>query len=177
MTFFVETTTLKKKSDGDMPFPDSISISSLSGTNGKDGSGNAAAIECQPTGIYSLPDPNDCSSYYQCDKGILSKLNCTDKRLFDISKRECNDFERVFCGARPINPAEKNQCVNKRDGVHPDTERDCHYYYQCTGQNKVREAKCLGDQKFSSFTGRCGPANSAPVPCGTFIPGNTAIKS
>lgn len=67
--------------------------------------------------------------------------------------------------------------INKRDGTHPDTERDCHYYYHCTGQNKVREAKCAGDQKFSSYINRCGPAASAPPPCGTFIPGNTAFKS
>jgi hypothetical protein len=67
--------------------------------------------------------------------------------------------------------------INKRDGIHPDTERDCHYYYQCIGQTKMREARCSGDQKFSSYTGRCGPAGNAPIPCGTFIPGSTATKS
>jgi hypothetical protein len=30
--------------------------------------------------------------------------------LFDIEKRECNEYERVFCGARSINLADKNQC-------------------------------------------------------------------
>lgn len=39
----------------------------------------------------------------------------------------------------------------------------------------MREAKCAGDQKFSSYTGRCGPASNAPMPCGTFVPGNTGI--
>jgi len=65
--------------------------------------------------------------------------------------------------------------VNKRDGIHPDTERDCRFYYQCVGQNKMREAKCPGDQKFSSYTGKCGPASSAPIPCGTYIPGSANI--
>ena len=67
--------------------------------------------------------------------------------------------------------------TNKRDGIHPDTERDCHYYYQCVGQNKLREAKCAGDNKFSTYTGRCGPASNAPMPCGTYVPGNFATKS
>lgn len=67
--------------------------------------------------------------------------------------------------------------INKRDGIHPDTERDCHYYYQCLGQNKMREAKCAGDQKFSTLTGRCGPPGNAPIPCGSFIPGNAATTS
>jgi hypothetical protein len=66
--------------------------------------------------------------------------------------------------------------INKRDGIHPDTERDCRVYYQCVSQNKMKEAKCPGDQKFSSYTGRCGPASSAPMPCGSYIPGNAPTQ-
>ena len=65
--------------------------------------------------------------------------------------------------------------VNKRDGIHADTERNCHYYYQCVAQNKMREAKCPGDQKFSSYTSRCGPASGAPMPCGTYVLGSATI--
>ena len=67
--------------------------------------------------------------------------------------------------------------VGKRDGIHPDTERDCHFYYQCVAQNKMREAKCPGDQKFSSYSARCGPSAHAPMPCGSYVPGNTAIST
>lgn len=75
-----------------------------------------------------------------------------------------------------------NECmnilgINKRDGIHPDTERDCQFYYQCVAQNKMREAKCPADQKFSSYTGKCGPANSAPAPCGTYVPGRATMSS
>jgi hypothetical protein len=66
--------------------------------------------------------------------------------------------------------------ISKRDGIHPDTERDCHFYYQCVAQNKMREAKCPGDQKFSSYTGRCGPASNAPMPCGSYVSGTAAIN-
>ncbi|CAF2081058.1 unnamed protein product [Rotaria magnacalcarata] len=166
------TTTTRKKSDTESVLSDTNAGS----MNGKDNSGNSPAIECQPTGIYSIPDPTECNSYYQCDKGTRTKLGCPERKLFDTEKRECNDHERVTCGARAINLSDKNQCVSKRDGIHPDPERDCHFYYQCFGQNKMREARCPGDQKFSSYTGRCGPANAAPIPCGSFIPGNAAAK-
>jgi hypothetical protein len=40
----------------------------------------------------------------------------------------------------------------------------------------MREAKCPGDQKFSSYTSKCGPANNAPMPCGTYLPGIATIQ-
>jgi len=39
------------------------------------------------------------------------------------------------------------------------------------------EAKCPGDQKFNTHTGKCGLAINAPIPCGSFVPGSTAITS
>ena len=155
-----------------------------------------SGIECQPTGVYTVADPAECNSYYQCDKGIRTRLNCAERQLFDAEKRQCLEYERVFCGGRSVNLADKNQCkcrgddtiansfdpdfdlgVSKRDGIHPDTERDCHFYYQCVAQNKMREAKCPGDQKFSSYTGKCGAATSAPMPCGTYIMGSASTTS
>lgn len=65
--------------------------------------------------------------------------------------------------------------INRRDGMHTDTERDCRFYYRCIRQTKMNEAKCPDDQKFSSYTGKCGPASSAPIPCGTYIPGSATI--
>jgi hypothetical protein len=40
----------------------------------------------------------------------------------------------------------------------------------------MREAKCPHDQKFSSYTGICGPANNAPLPCGTYMLGSATIQ-
>ncbi|CAF4953868.1 unnamed protein product, partial [Rotaria sp. Silwood1] len=172
----LDTTTSRKKSDTESVLSESNVASAVSSTNGKDNSGSSPAIECQPTGIYSIPDPSECNAYYVCDKGTRTRLNCPEKKLFDIEKRECNEYERVSCGTRPVNLVDKNQCINKRDGIHPDVERDCHFYYQCVSQNKMREAKCPNDQKFSSYTGRCGPVSNAPMPCGSFVPGSTATK-
>ncbi|CAF1149816.1 unnamed protein product [Rotaria sordida] len=170
------TTTSRKKSDTDSVLSEPSIGSILPSTHGKDSSGGLSIIECQPTGIYTTADPLECNAYYQCDKGIRTRLNCPERQLFDADKRQCMEYERVFCGSRAANLADKNQCINKRDGIHPDTERDCHFYYQCVAQNKMREAKCPGDQKFSSYTGKCGPGNNAPMPCGTYIPGSAIIQ-
>ena len=78
-------------------------------THGKDG-GSAVGIECQPTGIYTVADPEECNAYYQCDKGLRTRLNCPERQLFDASKRQCLEYERVFCGSRSMNLADKNQC-------------------------------------------------------------------
>ncbi|CAF1288673.1 unnamed protein product [Rotaria sordida] len=171
-----DTTTSRKKSDTDSVLSEPSIGSILPSTHGKDSSGGLSIIECQPTGIYTTADPLECNAYYQCDKGIRTRLNCPERQLFDADKRQCMEYERVFCGSRAANLADKNQCINKRDGIHPDTERDCHFYYQCVAQNKMREAKCPGDQKFSSYTGKCGPGNNAPMPCGTYIPGSAIIQ-
>ena len=69
-----------------------------------------SAIQCQPTGIYAVADPNECNAYYQCEKGVRSRMTCPERQLFDLEKRECNEYERVFCGTRNLNAADKNQC-------------------------------------------------------------------
>ncbi|CAF4124563.1 unnamed protein product [Rotaria socialis] len=173
----LDTTTSHKKSNTDSVLSEpSVSVI-IAPTHGKDSSGGGiSAIDCQSTGTYTVADPAECNAYFQCDKGIRTRLNCPERQLFDADKRLCMEYERVFCGARAANLADKNQCISKRDGIHPDVERDCHYYYQCVSKNKMREAKCPGDQKFSSFTGKCGSASSAPMPCGTYIPGSAAMQ-
>lgn len=186
----LDTTTSRKKSETESVASES-NVSST--TYGKDGSASGSGVECQPTGIYTVPDSSECNAYYQCDKGVRTKLNCPERQSFDADKHQCLDYERVACGARAVNLADKNQCmcrekevfvrnipkrilgVGKRDGIHPDTERDCRFYYQCVGQNKMREAKCPADQKFSSYIGKCASASYAPMPCGTYIPGSASI--
>ncbi len=108
--FSIDTTTSHKKSDTESALSDSNVVSTVPGANGKDSNADSPAIQCQPTGIYSIPDPNECNAYYQCDKGTRTRMTCSERQLFDIEKRECNEYERVFCGARAISSADKNQC-------------------------------------------------------------------
>jgi hypothetical protein len=104
----LDTTTSGKNSDTESVLPDSSKTSIVLPTQGKDG--GAPAIECQPTGVYTVPDPTECNSYYQCERSIRTKLNCPERQLFDADKHQCMEYERVFCGARSVNLADKNQC-------------------------------------------------------------------
>ena len=83
----------------------------VSSNHGKDSSSDEVPIiECQPTGIYTIADPTECNAYYKCDKGIRRRLNCPERELFDADKHRCMEYERVFCGTRSVNLADKNQC-------------------------------------------------------------------
>jgi hypothetical protein len=106
--FSIDTTTSHKKSDTESALSESNAVSAVPGA--KDSSADSPAIQCQPTGIYSIPDSNECNAYYQCDKGTRTRMTCPERQLFDLEKRECNEYERVFCGARTISSADKNQC-------------------------------------------------------------------
>lgn len=71
---------------------------------------NSAAVQCQSFGSYYTSDPTNCASYYMCNNGKESKMNCADKQLFNSETSQCEDFQSVFCGTRAVNLAEKNQC-------------------------------------------------------------------
>lgn len=148
---------------------------------------------CQSFGSYFIPDNSNCASYYMCNNGKETKMSCTDKQLFNAETSQCEEFQQVFCGSRPVNLADRNQCKltlfflfkseatlakldllisfkgsSKRDGIYPDIERGCKIFYQCINQQKVREASCPSTFKFNSLSGRCdNPVNIVP-PCGTY---------
>lgn len=153
-------------------------------------SASGPASLCQPFGSYFIPDNSNCAAYFMCNNGKESKMNCGEKQLFNADTSQCEEFQQVFCGSRPVNLADRNQCnrnsyflvvyqtiyliirfelgQGKRDGIYPDIERTCKVFYQCINQQKVREANCPSTFKFNSLSGRCdNPANIAP-PCGTY---------
>ena len=41
---------------------------------------------------------------------MRTKLHCPERQLFDVNKRKCNEYERVFCGERTISVTDENQC-------------------------------------------------------------------
>jgi hypothetical protein len=103
-----------------------------------------------------------------CNNGKESKMSCPDKQLFNTDTTQCEDFQQVFCGTRPVNMADRNQCASKRDGIYPDLERSCRVFYQCINQQKVREANCPNSLRFNSITGRCDISSNILAPCGTY---------
>jgi hypothetical protein len=103
-----------------------------------------------------------------CNNGKESKMNCGEKQLFNSETTQCEDFQLVFCGNRPVNQADKNQCTGKRDGIYPDLERSCRVFYQCINQNKIREATCPNNLRFNSINGKCDSPINIIAPCGTY---------
>ncbi|CAF1040148.1 unnamed protein product, partial [Didymodactylos carnosus] len=167
--YVVGSTTLKKKSDSESTI-NSITPSGIA-------KGGDQTVECQPVGSYNIPDPNECNAYYQCENGHRTKLSCPEKQLFDIEKQGCDLFSKVFCGTRSVNLADKNQCNGRRDGIFPDTERECRVFFQCVGQVKAREASCHNNQKFNIYTNKCDQPQNVPPPCGNYLPGHASLQS
>ncbi len=63
-------------------------------------------------GSYYVEDKTNCGAYYLCQNGKDTKMTCKDKQLFNLETSMCADFQTVFCGMRPVNYADKNQCKN-----------------------------------------------------------------
>ena len=132
------------------------------------GSTSATSAMCQSFGSYYVPDNTNCASYYMCNNGKETKMACPDKQLFNTDTTQCEEFQQVFCGSRPVNLADRNQCASKRDGIYPDLERACRVFYQCFAQQKVREATCPNSLKFNSIVGRCDNPVNIIAPCGSY---------
>jgi hypothetical protein len=65
---------------------------------------------CQTLGTFNVADNTNCASYFMCNNGKETKMNCQDKQLFNPDTSQCEDFQQVFCGTRPVNLADKNHC-------------------------------------------------------------------
>ena len=65
---------------------------------------------CQSVGTYHLPDNTNCASYFMCSMGKETHITCPERQLFNVETAQCEDFQQVFCGLRPVNHADKNQC-------------------------------------------------------------------
>ena len=78
--------------------------------SGTSGAPAAGGLQCQAFGSYFVPDNTNCADYYMCNNGKETKMSCTDKQLFNADTSQCEDFQQVFCGSRPVNLADRNQC-------------------------------------------------------------------
>lgn len=79
----------------------------------KPSGGNSPANPlCSSFGSYFVPDNTNCATYFMCNNGKETKMSCADKQLFNAESSQCEDFQQVFCGSRPVNLAERNLCKN-----------------------------------------------------------------
>lgn len=93
-----------KETTATTPIPStSASVTATQATN------NSSGL-CQAIGTYHLPDNSNCAAYYMCNMGKETHITCPDRQLFNAETAQCEDFQLVFCGSRPVNHADKNQC-------------------------------------------------------------------
>ncbi len=71
----------------------------------------SSSSACEPYGVYYVADQSNCASYIMCDEGKETKMKCGEKQLFNTETSQCDDFQQVFCANRPVNSAERNQCM------------------------------------------------------------------
>lgn len=118
---------------------------------------------------------DDCQSYYYCKDNEVKKEQCPEKKLFDDESKSCKEFKVVYCGDRPVNDKDKDQCKSRPNGVYPNIENGCSDFYQCANSKKVKSGDCPSGLKFNMLTLRCDRPSNIPAPCGTKI-SNSARK-
>jgi hypothetical protein len=58
---------------------------------------------CGDDDFYALyPDPDDCTSFYQCSEGVAYHMKCPWPLLYNIEVEACDFQLNVDCGDRPI---------------------------------------------------------------------------
>ena len=115
--------------------------------------------------------------YFYCKDNEVKKEQCPEKKLFDEESKSCKEFKDVYCGDRPVNEKDRDQCRSRPNGVYPNIENGCADFYQCANSRKIKSGDCPNGLKFNMMTLRCDRASNVPAPCGTKIVSNQAHKA
>jgi hypothetical protein len=70
-------------------------------------------IECPPDKndtVTLIPNPNDCSSYYLCDNGVVVPMDCPPGLWFCSEKQSCNWPEDEQCTYDCVKPTVEIVC-------------------------------------------------------------------
>jgi hypothetical protein len=86
--------------------------------------------------------------------------------LFDEETKSCREYKSVYCGDRPVNDKDIDQCKSRPNGVYPNLENGCVEFYQCSNQKKVKSGECPNGLRFNLLTLRCDHPANVPAPCG-----------
>ena len=83
---------------------------------------------CDGFDFQQFADPNDCSSYFECQNGCAVNLKCEYDFLFDTMYSYCYYPLGVDCGARPcLDPTHCNTATTT-----PIPTLDCGHQLDCT---------------------------------------------
>ena len=84
---------------------------------------------CDGLDSKQFADPDDCSSYFECQNGCAVNLKCERDFLFDTVHSYCSYPLGVDCGARPcVNPT---HCITTTTTTAPPTIPDCGHIMDC----------------------------------------------
>lgn len=116
-----------------------------------------------------VPDLENCAGYFYCKSSLTKKTTCNDRQLFDEETKSCKEFNKVYCGDRPVNDKSGDVCRSKPNGVYPNLENGCSDFYQCNNGAKTKTGECQKGLKFNLMTLRCDYPQNVRVPCGSKI--------
>ncbi|KAL3868836.1 hypothetical protein ACJMK2_041593, partial [Sinanodonta woodiana] len=111
----------------------------------------ARASLCTPGD--SLPDPDNCGSYYHCTfSRTVIKNNCPIDKVFSRTKKRCVSKGSSFDDCSIASKTVDSLCTP--GDSHPDPF-DCQSYYHCTLRQNVIKKDCPADKVFSKSKKRC----------------------
>jgi hypothetical protein len=114
----------------------------------------------------TIPNPDDCSSYYQCEY-IPYIYECPDGQYFSTDVNECYPSEEVDCGTRPTGVTTVSTtttailCTTAGDVLaDPD---DCSSFYLCNTDLTPLQYFCPTGEGFDASIGACSSSIDCDV--------------
>ncbi|CAG9824814.1 unnamed protein product, partial [Phaedon cochleariae] len=86
--------------------------------------------KCPSDGVSTYRDATNCTKYYECNRGHLITLECTDGMYFNEKIRACDDPEFVDCD--PVCPYPSDDVIQLYD------PKNCTTYYECNRGIRVK---------------------------------------
>ncbi|XP_060518594.1 peritrophin-1 [Cylas formicarius] len=111
----------------------------------------ASSPTCTSNKVEFYPDPQDCSSFYECVNGQISKHRCPDGQSWDPEFVACNFSHEVNCGSRP--KEHYPNCPSEGVSYFPDLE-DCSGFYICIN-GKTGHLTCPDQLSWSTDHEEC----------------------
>ncbi|KAK3599855.1 hypothetical protein CHS0354_022427 [Potamilus streckersoni] len=174
-----QLTVIKKKCLPEQVFSSSKKRCVFKGTSDDDCS---QALEkkvypCTPGD--SLPDPDDCQSYYHCTLSrTVIKKDCPADKVFSRSKKRCVTKGSSFDDCSLVFTTESTEttaslCTPGESLPDPD---DCRSYYYCTFSRTVIKKDCPTDKVYSRSKKLCVMKGSSFDDCSLVITTESSRK-
>ncbi|XP_058462075.1 peritrophin-48-like [Malaya genurostris] len=118
-----------------------------------------------------LPNPNECSRFYQCSPTGVIAFECPAGTLFDTNRRYCERSDIASCQFLPQLPPMipevpsvvipdyedyiQKRCRGHRDGAKIRHPVNCNQYIQCSSLNRSQVISCPQGTAFDEQMTTC----------------------